>query len=440
MLENIVSLPMMVAELFIAELLFSGRLEKKPMFAFRFVSCIVACVLATLEIIAVYYSVTDKMFVYSADGGEMSSHFKFVLYIVIFVMTTGCMKFCLNASIWNVTFYCSGAYATQHIAKNVSFLLERLFDSDSFFVGFLLEIAACAIVYTLVWLFFIRGKALPREEKDVKRKVLFALVVLFICVGMSRVCVDDFLRGQTAFFAETVYAIVSCLLVLVILLDIDRTDNMRDEIAVMTGILHSEREKYKMSKESVDLINMKYHDLKHIVSELKEGYSEGGIRKIEEAVQIYGSIARTGNDVLDVILTEKNLVCEKMHISLTCVCEGNCLDFMEESDLYSLFGNAIDNAVESVGKIEDEDRRSICVNVCRVGGAASVHIENFFEGELTIEDGLPVTSGDSRFHGFGMKSMRYVAEQYGGYMNVSVHGGRFSLDFLFPDAERRRKK
>lgn len=436
MLESILSLPLMIAEIFAAELLFTKRLERRSMFILRFISSVVVCILVTFEILALYYVITGKMFVYDTAESLSDTIFKFVLYVAIFFFTIVGMKFCLKGSVWNIMFYCSGAYAAQHLSKNVAAMFPFFVTEAPFWSCALLEAGVCAAVYIACYFLFIRGKELPDNPRDVRRKVLLALVVLLICIGISRISVDDVSRGRIAFLAETAYAAVSCVLVLIILSNIDRAGNMRNEIDVLTGIMHSEREQYKIAKESAELINMKYHDLKHVISELKNGAS-GGIEKVEEALKIYGNIVKTGNAVLDVILTEKNLVCEHNRISLTCCCEENSLDFMDDADVYSLFGNAIDNAIESVGKIKDEERRSISLNVGSVLGGLSVHMENFFEGELVLKDGLPMTSKDERFHGFGLKSMQYIVSSYGGYMNVAARNERFCLDVFFPERERK---
>ena len=60
----------------------------------------------------------------------------------------------------------------------------------------------------------------------------------------------------------------------------------------------------------------------------------------------------------------------------------------------------------------------------------SIHISNYFSGTLQIEDGLPKTSktGEEGFHGYGMKSMKLIAEKYGGSLRASAEGELFTLD------------
>ena len=55
----------------------------------------------------------------------------------------------------------------------------------------------------------------------------------------------------------------------------------------------------------------------------------------------------TGNHALDVILTEKSLICKQKEIKLTCMADGKQLAFMQTTDLYSIFGNLLNNSIEA---------------------------------------------------------------------------------------------
>lgn len=106
---------------------------------------------------------------------------------------------------------------------------------------------------------------------------------------------------------------------------------------------------------------------------------------------------------------------------------------MSPTDLYSLFGNALDNAFDAVRAVDDPDKRSISLLVQRVAGMVSVHIENYYAGTVAFEDGLPrTTKADTSSHGFGVKSMRLIAESYDGSLTMGTNGETFYLNVLIP--------
>ena len=196
-------------------------------------------------------------------------------------------------------------------------------------------------------------------------------------------------------------------------------------------------EQYKMSQESVDLVNQKYHDLKHQIrllrSELDEDTKVSMLDRMEEEIKAYEASNKTGNKVLDTILTMKSLQCQKQGISLTCVADGEAISFMEPADISALFGNALDNAMESVLKIEEKEHRLIHVSLAKQKGFLRLRVENCYEGTLTFRDGLPeTTKKDSRYHGFGMRSIAQIVRKYKGSVTVNTREGWFELRVLIP--------
>lgn len=121
---------------------------------------------------------------------------------------------------------------------------------------------------------------------------------------------------------------------------------------------------------------------------------------------------------------------DKFNITLTCMADGNALKIMHESDIYSLFGNALDNAVNAVKEIEDANKRNISLIVRGAGDTVIIHIENFYEGNVAFSEGLPQTNKDKNFHGYGVKSIKKIVEKYNGIMNYSVTENIFSLDMI----------
>lgn len=213
----------------------------------------------------------------------------------------------------------------------------------------------------------------------------------------------------------------------------------RMEKEYLRKLLHMQKEAYRVSSESVELINRKYHDLKHHIQLLRsELGSEEKLRyldEVEQDIRSYEAQNKTGNKVLDTMLTSKSLVCQKLGITVTCVADGKELDFMKPTDLSVLIGNALDNAVESVRKIEDPEKRLIHISVARQKSFVRIRVENCCEEEVRFSDGLPATRKDARYHGYGMKSIRSIVEKYEGSMTVKVQDGWFELRVLFPRGE-----
>ena len=73
------------------------------------------------------------------------------------------------------------------------------------------------------------------------------------------------------------------------------------------------------------------------------------------------------------------------------------------------------------------------MNIFSRANCLVIHMENYFDCSLTFEDGLPVTTkADRAYHGYGLKSIRFITEKYGGTMSIQSADNIFSLNILFP--------
>lgn len=211
---------------------------------------------------------------------------------------------------------------------------------------------------------------------------------------------------------------------------------MRQELTMMNMLWKMEQEQYQLSKENIALINQKCHDLKHQIRAIRNASKEDIDKYLEEmegSIQIYEAIVKTGNEVLDTILTEKSLYCRERGITVSCVADGGQMEFINTVDLYAILGNALDNAIEAVEKFKHEEKRQIDVLIYRQQNFLVINVINPLKGNLVYDEELPVTTkGDARYHGFGLRSMRYLVKKYDGFLSVSTEDGCFSLKILMP--------
>ena len=213
---------------------------------------------------------------------------------------------------------------------------------------------------------------------------------------------------------------------------------IRRELEAVQNVLQNQYVQYKQSRESIDLINYKYHDLKHQIAVLRsetdpEKRNEF-LNHMEDEIRQYEAQNKTGNKVLDTVLTSKSLYCAKHGITFTCVADGKLLDHMHVTDICSIFGNALDNAIEHVILIPDQEKRLIHLTVSLQKGFVFIKIENYCEAEISKneEDLITTTKKDSKNHGFGLKSIRKAVEKYDGSVVFGVQQNWFELKILLP--------
>ena len=211
---------------------------------------------------------------------------------------------------------------------------------------------------------------------------------------------------------------------------------MRQELAVMNMLWKKEQEQYELSRENIALINQKCHDLKHQIRAIRSMSKEevdAYLEEMEDSIRIYEAIVKSGNEVLDTILTEKSLYCKERGITVSCVVDGSQMEFINTIDLYAILGNALDNAIEAVEKFKHKEKRQIDVMIYRQQQFLVMNIMNPSKEKLVFDNELPkTTKEDKNHHGFGLKSIRYMVKKYDGFLTVNEEDGCFSLKILIP--------
>ena len=208
---------------------------------------------------------------------------------------------------------------------------------------------------------------------------------------------------------------------------------MRTQLQIANLLRAQAREQYRVSKENVDAISMKCHDLKHLLLALRGVIDPKEYDSMMETIDSYGAEIKTNNEVLDVVFQEKNFRCRKLGIQFTCIIDGTAVNFMGITDQYILFGNLLDNAIEAVSLLPEGEVKNIQVTVRRERGFVVITTENGYAGTLEWTDGRPGTSKeDKQNHGFGLLSIEKIVHKYGGRYSISTDDQIFCMSILFP--------
>ncbi len=214
---------------------------------------------------------------------------------------------------------------------------------------------------------------------------------------------------------------------------------------MLSQMLDMQINNVRLSQESIELVNRKYHDLKHQIallrSEVGKEQKLAFLDQMEAEIKIYESQNKTGNPVLDTILTTKGMLCGKEGITLTCVADGKALSFLSVGDVSALFGNALDNAIEAARQVPEAANRRIHLTVSRRKGFILILVENPYIGKLSMRENIPrTTKEDKGNHGYGIKSILSIVKRYDGSMTISGEEGLFELRILIPDRKMPAKE
>ena len=209
---------------------------------------------------------------------------------------------------------------------------------------------------------------------------------------------------------------------------------LHSELAAMDNVLYRQYEQYKQSKENIRLINRRYHELKMQIAAIRaerdKVKQDAALAEMESDIHRYEAENKTGNPVLDTLLTAKSMYCQQHGINLTCVADGTLLDFLSTGEICTIVGTALDNATECVLTETDPEKRLIRVAVYAQNGFVMLRFENYCAQPVELgPDGLPRQSSHG---GYDLKSVRAAAETQGGTVTLHWENEWFTLRVLLP--------
>ena len=361
-------------------------------------------------------------------------------YGIVFASVVMGLGMCFDLSAQEALFFGLAAYNVQHMGWRVAGLLTFYTDLQS--GGFYVTLVTVPLMLVVAVVFSRTLQA--SRDAAVNNGQLLALVSVVIVADLVLNYVPILMYGQTAMWSvtENAYAIICCLLTLAIQSGILARSRLEREQALLQELWRSKREQYELTKHSVDIINARSHDLKKQLGMLlalsrDDARTSGAIREIQESIEAYDNKAKTGNRALDVLLTQKLMQAQTQQTTLAYLIDGAEFGFLDEVDLYALFGNVLDNALEAAARIEDTSRRIINLRAVRRGRLLVLHCENYLGEELVMgADGLPRTSKEDRHaHGFGLRSIKMVVEKYHGHMKTRSDDGTFHVQIVIPQPQ-----
>lgn len=340
--------------------------------------------------------------------------------------------FCYRCSVTDAIFCSASAHPAQNMVYSLFHIVELQWGiSKQSPLALLVSLTIMVLIYGAVYHWFARRLRDVEEYQFMRKRLLInSTIVMLFVVFLYAMVVDDTPAILITF-------VIGDILALIMQFGLFSESALEQRYAIVEQLLYTEQKRQRQISETTEIIDRKCHDLKHQIAQLKR--MEDGpernryFREVEDAIMIYESAVKSGNETLDLLLMDKLLYCEKHQIKLTCVADGKLIEWMDTMDICSLFGNALDNAIESVSQEPEENNRIISFRISRSGQMVSMHFENYVGHEIKLRNGLPVTSKqDKQYHGFGVLSIQRIVEKYGGTMSIRVEDHLFRLNILIP--------
>ena len=378
------------------------------------------------------------------DGVRQELFVPSMLLIVLLLL--GYIYICNDFSLREAGFYFVKAFINGEFAASLCWQIYYYLRYVRGIQGELLKwvelILVYAVIFTILALMELNLKKDLEELHITRRELLVVIIIAASVFAMSNLSYLD----QNGLFSGTFVMDIFIIRTLVDLSGIAvlyayhvqvKEIQIRFEKDTLHNIMEMQYKNYQLSKENIDMVNQKYHDLKHQINLLKTqayvGKSTSYLEKMEREIRVYETQNKTGNQILDAVLTNKAMICQNKEIELKFIVDGGALSFMEDMDVSALFGNMLDNAIESAEKQQEKQKRLIWLYVTKEKQFVRIRTENYCDEKIRFKNGMPVTTKkDRRLHGYGMKSIKSTVEKYHGSVVAAQENNWFELKILLP--------
>ena len=413
--------------LFTGTALFLVKQGRRRFFVLRVLLSYAFCVLLMNQL---YFSILTV-------NRNMTPLGNFAIYGSALLLMWPLTYFCFRVS-WGDALFCAVAgYSAQFLQSITS---EYIWRSLNLSRNQQVLTGVCVAVAYFVPLYLYSRKKLQRGQNfrvDKWQLMLLLTAVIaveiIICYEMRQLWIYVPTDYGTHMAADCALLAICSLIVLVAQFSLLIQQDLSDELRIINQMYRRNQEQYHISRETIDLINQKCHDMRFQIRNIGESahVTHEALQSMEETISIYDSIYNTGSYALDIILTEKSLLCRLSGTVINCIADASALQFISDADIYALFGNLLENAMHAVAGLP-ADLRVIDLIIRRQNAFLSINIRNCFDGKLRLENGMPVTSkADKDYHGFGVKSISSIVRKYGGTISFQAKDNVFNVNILF---------
>lgn len=293
--------------------------------------------------------------------------------------------------------------------------------------------------------------SINRDQKyKVKEMICLIILPISTCLFLSAFNkINDSLNAEM----EMMFVLFSILLVIsnfVVYIVCERIIENNIQIQELKQLEY----KKEIDEKSYQLIKEKYSELRILVHDFEKycNYINGQIadkqndvqsitQKIKDKNREFLIIEYTSNKALNILLSQKVKECNKKKIDFKIYAQSIDLSFIEENDTIAIFGNMIDNAIESC--MLSENRKMFLQIYMMNDKFIVINLENSADKEPVIEDGkLASRKKDKDNHGIGMKSIKKALETYNGQLQWDYESNRhvFNTTILISMKRNNAKK
>lgn len=370
-----------------------------------------------------------------------------VLYLIMFALTTSISLLfdgkLIFKVIYSILFLAIAAVieAVVAITVNTAFGVDYAEGREGalFITGMLLSKFVLLMIIIL-----LQTKKHSPILKQFKKKYysiyLFPVSTLLIIIAQHNIFVKN--PNQTA---SSLYFVLICysLLMLANMIVFDFIDslyvNTLNESKIITAneIIETQKFQYESLIQHNRHIAKIQHDNKHLflglISEIQNGNYDTVINSLTKAYKICEKEVDSNNNIIETLVNIKIKDAQFRGIKIEYEYRHIKDIKIAPIDIAIILGNALDNAIEACEKVDIKQDKKVFLFITLKGDALIISIKNPVSKNVNI-DSLTSNKENIELHGFGVISMKQIADKYDGEVTFKCENGFFSTTILLKNS------
>ena len=373
-----------------------------------------------------------------------------VIVLTIFLIVYFVYGQSVLSALFQGVLYLALLAGTEYISIPLVNILYKLYDTDFhedfhgyLFVVLISKTLQFVCMMLLIWI-FNRNKSNSVSKKG---------MILTLTVPLSNVAIltmVEYISRKTQYNREMniVWGIIAGLLLLVtFLLLYNRSYLVRQADKISELIL--EKQKRELDEQYFSIIEKKNDDMQILAHDFKNHLAtirnmdsleeaDDYIDKIYPAIEKFNTIGVSKNKTLDLVLSKYVSLCEIKNVEFSFDVKTANLHQLDSVDLTALLNNLLDNAVEAAAQSAGKKITLVLKQQSDYMDALLLH--NSCDSAPQENAGNLISrKADKEAHGFGTKSIRKIAEKYGGIYDwqYDEKAHLFTTSILFAREQKR---
>lgn len=277
-----------------------------------------------------------------------------------------------------------------------------------------------------LFLYSIILKSVNKTILEMKKKEWVLIISVFSISTLSfaiiQIALNESRLSETTslmLLLSEIGLIVLNIICLYIMISLNQSNRTAAELKLKEQQLKHDIQYAETVRSQYQEIRQIRHDIKQHLDAVSGLQLEGKIDAAQKYISnISSNLERiemfmdVGNDFVNAILNSKLSIAKSKGIEVLCNSSSKVWG-ISEYDLCSLIGNMLDNSIEAAEKTGDH--AVIEVSIYSDKYKIMITVSNsILQSVLNSNSELKSTKMKSELHGFGVKSIRVIAEKYGG--------------------------